>query len=391
MRLGREKLLEKVLGIILKAAFVYTDAYLNYDYGPTHPLQIIRLKLTYDLINAYGLLALPSVQSVSTIQAEEKDLAAFHGEEYLAVLKHANSGRLTGNACFLGLGPGDNPIFPGVYDFSLLVTGATLQAVDFVADGKGDVAFNIAGGLHHAMKSRASGFCYINDPVLGIMRLLSRGKRVAYIDIDAHHGDGVQKAFYGTDRVLTVSLHETGHTLFPGTGFEYEIGEGEGEGYAVNLPFPHETGDDVYVWAFEEVVPELIHAFRPDIVVTQLGVDTFYDDPLTNLHLSIFGYERILRKIKELAPRWVALGGGGYNVSNVARAWTLAWAVMNGVELREDLPESFSKEAVKKGVKERELRGSPENSPPGLNDENREEMERVVHYIKEKVFPKVKR
>jgi len=374
----------------LKTAFVYTDAYLDYDYGPTHPLRIIRLKLTYDLIKAYGLLALPSVQFISTIRAEEKDLAAFHGEEYLGILKHANGGRLTGNAYCLGLGPGDNPIFPGVYDFSLLVAGATLQAVDFVADGKGEIAFNIAGGLHHAMKSRASGFCYINDPAIGIMRLLSRGKRVAYIDIDAHHGDGVQKAFYETDQVLTISLHETGYTLFPGTGFEYEIGEGKGEGYAVNLPFPHETDDDIYVWAFEEIVPELIHAFQPDIVVTQLGVDTFYDDPLTNLHLSIFGYERIVKRIKDLAPRWVALGGGGYNISNVARAWTLAWGVMNGIELRDDLPESFSKEAEKMGMKEKALRGKPETSPPRLNEENRQEMERVVRYIREKVFPRVK-
>jgi acetoin utilization protein AcuC len=374
----------------LKTAFIYTDAYLNYNYGPTHPLQIVRLKLTYELIKAYGLLALPSVQRISTIEAEEKDLAAFHGEEYLSILKHANGGRLTGNAYCLGLGPGDNPIFPGVYDFSLLVAGATLQAVDFVADGKGEIAFNIAGGLHHAMKSRASGFCYINDPAVGITRLLSRGKRVAYIDIDAHHGDGVQKAFYETDQVLTISLHETGYTLFPGTGFEYEIGEGKGEGYAVNLPFPHETDDDVYVWAFEETVPELIHAFQPDIVVTQLGVDTFYDDPLTNLHLSILGYERILKRIRELAPRWVALGGGGYNISNVARAWTLAWAVMNGIELNDDLPGSFSKEAEKMGVKEKALRGKRAISSPGRNEENRQEMERVVHYIKEKVFPKVK-
>ncbi len=223
------------------------------------------------------------------------------------------------------------------------------------------------------------------------MRLLSRGKRVAYIDIDAHHGDGVQRAFYGTNRVLTISLHETGHTLFPGTGFEYEIGEGEGEGYAVNLPFPHDTNDNVYVWAFEEVVPELIHAFQPDVVVTQLGVDTFYNDPLTNLHLSILGYERVLKRIKDLAPRWVALGGGGYNISNVARAWTLAWAVMNGIELKEDLPKSFSEEAEKMGVEERELRGSLRTPLHGQNKENRMEMERVVHYVKETVFPKVKR
>ena len=374
----------------MKTAFVYTDAYLDYDYGPTHPLRVIRLKLTYDLIKAYEILDLPSVQFIPTIKAEEKDLAAFHSEEYLNILKHANEGHLTGNAYSFGLGPGDNPIVPGLYNFSLLVTGATLQAVDFVADGKGGIAFNIAGGLHHAMRSRASGFCYINDPVIGIMRLLNRGKRVAYIDIDAHHGDGVQKAFYGTNRVLTISLHETGHTLFPGTGFEYEIGEGEGEGYSVNLPFPHETNDDVYVWAFEEIVPELIHAFQPDVVVTQLGVDTFYNDPLTNLHLSILGYERVLKKIKDLAPRWVALGGGGYNISNVARAWTLAWAVMNGVELKEDLPQSFSEEAEKMGVRERELRGPSGTPLHGQNEENRAEMERVVNYVKETVFPKVK-
>jgi len=375
----------------LKTAFVYTDAYLDYDYGPTHPLRLIRLKLTYDLIKAYGLLVPPSVQSISTIQAEEKDLAAFHSEEYLNILKHANGGRLTGNAYCLGLGPGDNPIFPGLYDLSLLVTGATVQAVDFVADGKGEIAFNIAGGLHHAMKSRASGFCYINDPVIGIMRLLSRGKRVAYIDIDAHHGDGVQKAFYETDQVLTISLHESGYTLFPGTGFEYEIGVGEGEGYSVNLPFPHDTDDDGYVWAFEEVVPELIHTFQPDVVVTQLGVDTFYDDPLTNLQLSILGYERVLKRIKDLAPRWVALGGGGYNISNVARAWTLAWSVMNGIELKEDLPESFVKEAEKMGVEERELRGNSRTPPHSLNEESRGEIERVVGYVKKTIFPKVKR
>jgi acetoin utilization protein AcuC len=236
----------------------------------------------------------------------------------------------------------------------------------------------------------ASGFCYVNDPVIGVMRLLRRRKKVAYIDIDAHHGDGVQKAFYNTNQVLTISLHETGYTLFPRSGFEYEIGEGEGEGYSVNLPFPPETEDDVYVWAFEEVVPELIHAFQPDVVVTQLGVDTFYDDPLTNLHLSILGYERILKRIKELAPKWVALGGGGYNIFNVARAWTLAWAVMNGVELEEALPESFMNEAVKIGMEESGLRGHPQTLRYRANEESRVEMERVVHYIKKTVLPKIR-
>lgn len=374
----------------MKNAFIYTDAYLDYDYGPTHPLRIIRLKLTYDLINAYGLLDLPSVQFIPTIKAEEKELAVFHDEEYLSLLRQVNEGFPLGEAYVYGLGPGDNPIFPGLFNLSLLVVGATLQAIDFVADGNGKIAFNIAGGLHHAMRSMASGFCYVNDPVIGIMRLLRRGKRVAYIDIDAHHGDGVQKAFYNTDQVLTISLHETGNTLFPGTGFEYEIGEGEGKGYSVNLPFPPETEDDVYVWTFEEVIPELIDAFQPDVIVTQLGVDTFYNDPLTNLHLSILGYERVLKRIKDLAPKWVALGGGGYNIFNVARAWTLAWAVMNGVELEEALPESFMTMAVGMGIEESGLRGHSQTFQHRQNEEKRVEMERVVRYIREAVLPKVK-
>jgi acetoin utilization protein AcuC len=374
---------------MMKTAFIYTDAYLDYDYGPTHPLKIVRLKLTYELIHAYGLLDLSSVQTINTKRAEEEDLAIFHSRDYLNVLKEANEGHLRGNAYFYGLGPGDNPIFPGLYDWSLLVTGATLQAVDFVASGKGEIAFNIAGGLHHAMRSRASGFCYINDPVIGILKLLDHGKRVAYIDIDAHHADGVQKAFYATDQVLTISLHESGHTLFPGTGFEYEIGEGKGEGYAVNLPFPPYTDDEVYVWAFEEVVPPLIHAFQPDVVVTQLGVDSFYNDPLTNLHLSMDGFEKVVRHIKDLVPRWVALGGGGYDVSNVARAWTLAWAVMNGAELSEELPNSYLEKADRVGVYEKELRGRPKISSSIQRKENRMEVERVVDYLKKTVFPKI--
>jgi acetoin utilization protein AcuC len=258
-----------------------------------------------------------------------------------------------------------------------------------VANGEGEVAFNIAGGLHHAMKSKASGFCYVNDPVIGILRLLNRGKRVAYIDIDAHHGDGVQKAFYQTDRVLTISLHESGYSLFPGTGFEYEIGEGKGEGYSVNLPFLPDTDDEVYLWAFEEIVPELVRAFHPDVVVTQLGVDTFCNDPLTNLHLSIFGFEKVVRRIKDLAPKWVALGGGGYDISNVARAWTSAWAVMNGIELSEELPESYLEMASKMGIHEKELRGELKSPYRSQRKDIRTEAERVVNYLKKTVFPKV--
>jgi acetoin utilization protein AcuC len=377
----------------MRTAFIYTDAYLDYDYGPMHPLRVVRLKLTFELIKAYGLLDLPSVQLIPAIRAEEEDLALFHGKEYIEILKQANRGHLQGNAYAYGLGPGDNPVFPGLLDWSLLITGATLQAVDFVADGEGETSFSIAGGLHHAMRSKASGFCYTNDPVIGISRLLSRGMRVAYIDLDAHHGDGVQTAFYETDQVLTISLHESGYSLFPGTGFEYEIGEGRGEGFSVNLPFPAFTDDETYLWAFDEVIPELIEYFCPDILVTQLGVDTFEDDPLTHLHLSIFGFEKVIRRIKDLARRWVALGGGGYEISNVARAWTLAWAVMNRAELEEELPSSYIELASKYGVHEQGLRGHPP-TPDNNGRNNREirmEMERIVQYLRGTVFPKVRK
>jgi acetoin utilization protein AcuC len=373
----------------MKTAFIYTDAYSDFDYGPTHPLKIIRLRLAYELIRAYGLLSLSTAQTIPTQRAGEDDLALFHSREYLKALKEASKGNFQGDLYAYGLGPGDNPVFPGLYEWSGLVTGATLQAVDFVAEGKGEIAFNVAGGLHHAMPSRASGFCYINDPVIGILRLLKRNLRVAYIDIDAHHGDGVQKAFYGTNRVLTVSFHETGNTLFPGSGFEYEIGEGEGEGYSVNVPFSPNTDDEIYFWAFEEVVPPLIDSFRPDVVVTQLGVDTFFDDPLANLGLSIRGFEQVVRRLKELAPRWVALGGGGYNISNVARAWTLAWAVMNGVELSDELPEKYLEISERAGVHEKRLRSVFFLPSESRREESRREAERVVRCIKESVFPRV--
>ena len=373
----------------MKKAFIYTDAYFDYDYGLTHPLKIVRLKLAYELIKACGLLSLSSVQYIPTQKAEDEDLALFHSRDYLQALKQVSDGHLDQDVYAYGLGPGDNPIFKGLYDWSLWVVGATLQAIDFVMNGEGDIAFNIAGGLHHAQKSKASGFCYVNDPVVGISKLLRRGKRVVYLDIDAHHGDGVQWAFYGTPQVLTISLHETGYTLFPGTGFESEIGVGEGEGYSVNIPLLPYTDDETYLWAFEEVVPPLIRAYQPDLVVTQLGVDTFYNDPLTKLNLSIHCFEKVLRRIKAIAPRWVALGGGGYDISNVARAWALAWGVMNGVEMNESLPEAYIEMSGRFGIYEKELRGR--NSPPRYSkrEDVQRDTDRVVQYIKKVVFPKV--
>jgi acetoin utilization protein AcuC len=373
----------------MKTAFIYSDDFARFDYGPGHPLKPFRLKLTYELIRAYGLLSLPDVRVVEAEPAEEEDLLLYHTRDYLDVLKAANSGIEMPGAERYGIGPGDNPVFKGVYDWSKLVTGASLQAAELVDSNEVAIAFNISGGLHHALASRASGFCYINDPVIVISSLLKKGRRVAYIDIDAHHGDGVQEAFYGTDKVLTISLHESGRYLFPGTGFEGETGEGEGKGCSVNIPLPPFADDELFVYAFTEVVPLLIERFRPDIVVSQLGVDSFRTDPLAHLNYTTNGFFEVVGKIKELSPRWIALGGGGYEITNVARAWTLAWAIMNNVaapdKLADDLPEAFLKRYLLEGFRSGKLRDAEHQEEGAEKEMMRQEVRRVVARIRDQI------
>jgi acetoin utilization protein AcuC len=325
----------------MKTAFVYTDKYFSYDYGVSHPLRIERLQLTYDLSNAYNLFKLPPADLVETRPASESEILRFHTPDYVDVLKEASRRQISQElAC--GLGPGDNPVFPGLWEWSQLHTGASLQCAQLVSEGKARIAFNIAGGLHHAHASQASGFCYVNDPVLAIYHFVDQAKRVMYLDIDAHHGDGVQWAFYENPQVLTVSFHQDGRSLFPGTGGIDEIGRGKGKGYAVNVPMLPGTDDYLFGKGFDLLVPRLMEAFRPDVVVSQLGVDTFLDDPLANLEFSTHGFSRVIAYLTEQAPAWVALGGGGYNPLNVARAWTLAWAIMNGVDLADDFPKTIT-------------------------------------------------
>ncbi len=343
----------------MRTAFLYTDAFAGFDYGSGHPLKPFRLKLTYELIRACGLLEPADPRVIEPSAASLDDLLTFHTPGYIAVLRASNGGEPAPGAEAHGLGYGDNPVFPGMFDWSALTAGASLRAADLVDSGEAAVAFNIAGGLHHAQPSRASGFCYVNDPVLAIKLLLARGRRVAYVDIDAHHGDGVQEAFYGTDRVLTISLHETGRALFPGTGFEEETGSGRGTGYAVNIPLPPQADDEVFVRAFHGIVPLLIDRFRPDVVVSQLGVDTFRTDPLAHLNVTTNGFCEVVRMIAQLAPKWVALGGGGYDVASVARAWTLAWAIMNGVEAPDEVPMDFLSRHSGAGFSGRSLRDEP--------------------------------
>ncbi len=322
-------------------AFVYSERYAAFDYGPEHPFRTERLALTADLCRAYGLFNLPHARLLQPREATQDEILAFHQPEYLAALRTAEDDPGAPGLRRYGLGTGDNPIFPGVYAWSLLSTGGSLTAMEEVDSGAVRCAFNIAGGLHHAAPCRASGFCYLDDAAIVIALLRRRGRRVAYVDIDAHHGDGVQFGFYDTDQVLTISIHETGQTLFPGTGNVEEIGRGAGRGFSANVPLLPGSDDEIFLWAFDQVVPPLLGAFRPDLVVTQLGVDTHRADPLTHLALTVQGFGEAVRRLKAHAGRWIALGGGGYNLDAVPRAWTLAWAIMNGVEIPDQLPDDF--------------------------------------------------
>jgi acetoin utilization protein AcuC len=372
----------------MKTALIHSDDWTQFDYGPEHPLRMERLGLTKRLMDAYGVTALPGMAVRAPQPAEEDELLRFHTEEYLSVLKAADTGQAPAAVvCRYGLGPGDNPVFPGLWEAARLAAGGSLLAARLVGSGEVDRAFHFAGGLHHAMRERASGFCYVNDAVLAILHLRARGMRVAYIDIDAHHGDGVQAAFYCDPNVLTISTHERGDRLFPGTGFVQELGEGKGRGFSVNLPLDMLTDPSVYLPAFEAVVPPLVRAFKPDVIVAQLGIDSHRTDPLTHLALDVQGFARAVARIVQLAPRLVALGGGGYDIGNVARAWTAAWAVMNGVELPAELPAAYVEHT-------RGLRGRSPSlwDPPAVLDDDRRRLvqeyaDRQVDAVQRLIFP----
>jgi acetoin utilization protein AcuC len=367
---------------------LYSDAYHRFDYGPYHPLRVERLKLTMDLIDAYGLIPKTQCFKEKTRMATREEVLTFHTQDYWNILHEINSGTCDGDLTGYGLGPGDNPIFPGVLDWARLAAGGALQAGEWITSGRGAMAFHIAGGMHHAHKNRASGFCYINDPVLVILYLRSQGKKVAYIDIDAHHGDGVQEAFYRTNKVMTISFHQNGRTLFPSTGFVQEIGAGEGVGYSVNVPLYPWTDDEIFTWTFSEIVPPLLKAFAPEVIVTQLGVDSFYNDPLANLSLTSRGFTRAVRFFKELKIPWVALGGGGYHLVNVARAWTLAWSIMLDRELgQEKLPAPFQETINRLDFKEQWLRDEDFQEEPAKKERAFLEARRTVRTLKETVFP----
>ncbi|MET8268338.1 acetoin utilization protein AcuC [Micromonospora arida] len=312
---------------------VWDESLLAYDMGD-HPLDPVRVELTIALARELGILNRPGVRMVKPEPADDALLTRVHAPAYLAAVRNAPRDPLFAG---YGLGTSDNPVFEGMHESSALIAGATVAAAEAVWRGDARRAVNVAGGLHHAMSARASGFCVYNDPAVAIARLLDLGaERIAYVDVDVHHGDGVQDIFWNDPRVLTVSVHETPLALFPGTGFPDETGGPGAQGTAVNMPLPPGVDDSGWQRAFHAIVPSVLRAFRPQVLVSQCGADGHRLDPLADLNLTVDGQRATYLAMRALADelcdgRWVATGGGGYAlVEVVPRAWSHLLAVATG-------------------------------------------------------------
>jgi acetoin utilization protein AcuC len=316
------------------ACAIWDEGYLRYDFGD-HPMRPLRLDLTIRLARSLGVL--DRLEVCAPTPADEAALLSVHDADYLRAVRTASEDPTYSG---YGLGTDDDPVFPGMYEASALIAGGSALAAQRVWSGQVEHAVNIAGGLHHAMQGHAAGFCVFNDVVLAIRTLLAAGaQRVAYVDVDVHHGDGVQAAFYDDPRVLTVSMHQDPRTLFPGTGRPEELGAGAAEGTSVNLCLPPGTDDAGWLRAFGAVVPGALRAFKPEILVTQCGCDTHHDDPLASLELTVDGQRTAIAMLHGLAHevaggRWLALGGGGYGIVRcVPRTWTHLLAEASGVPI----------------------------------------------------------
>ncbi|HEX2187571.1 MAG TPA: acetoin utilization protein AcuC [Longimicrobiaceae bacterium] len=330
----------------MKSALIWDPAVLAYRFRPDHPFNPKRLELAVSLMESLGLLDGEGVSVVPPRPATDAELHRVHAPEYVAAVKRlGREGADTREAWRWGLGTDDTPVFPGMHEVTSLVCGATIRAAELVMSGEATRAFNVAGGLHHAHRARASGFCVYDDLAAAIAWMREEhGARVMYIDYDAHHGDGVQGIFYEDPEVLTLSIHESGRFLFPGTGFVDELGEGDGYGYSLNLPLDPSTEDDSWIDLYGRLLPEVAEAFRPDVIVLQNGCDGHTLDPLTHLRATTRLYEETVRITCEVADRVcggrvVATGGGGYAVWRVVpRAWSLVWAGLSGQTAPDRIP-----------------------------------------------------
>ncbi|MFE1776813.1 acetoin utilization protein AcuC [Streptomyces sp. NPDC059008] len=338
-----------------RAQLMWDEAVTGYDFGSGHPMDPVRLALTMRLVEAYELDRGP-LEVVAAKPAGDSTLRLVHREDYIEAVRRASADPAAADPSY-GLGTADDPAFAGMHEASALIAGQSVGAAEAVWRGDAAHAVNFAGGLHHAMPGGASGFCIYNDASLAIARLLELGaQRVAYVDVDVHHGDGVQAAFWEDPRVLTISLHEHPRTLFPQTGWAEETGGEGAQGSAANVALPAGTGDAGWLRAFHAVVPELLRAFQPQVIVTQHGADTHFEDPLAHLAVSLDAQRLVAESCHELAHeladgRWIALGGGGYAVVDVVpRSWTHLTAIAAGrpIDPTSMVPEAWRHEVFRR-------------------------------------------
>lgn len=343
-----------------RSALVWDDTFLNYRFSDTHPMDPVRLKLTHRLAKALGVLDRDTLAQIKPPVATDAQLAAIHSIDYIAQVKAASADARTGGPDAMeniarvyeavGLGTEDCPVFADLHESSARIAGGSLAAAKAIWSGDVDRAVNFAGGMHHAQRSAASGFCIYNDAALAIRYMLDQGaERIAYVDLDAHHGDGVEQAFFDDPRVLTISVHETGLLLFPGTGFAKDIGGPAAEGYAVNVAVPASVGDAGYLRAVHAVVPQLLRGFLPEVLVTQHGADGHRHDPLADLNLSVDGQRQLMVDASDWAQdfaggKWLALGGGGYSPMKVVpRAWAHLVGIVadTPIPLKTEIPQEW--------------------------------------------------
>ncbi len=369
------------------SAFIYSEKLSGFKLSENHPYDPVRGRRVFEMCNKYGLLSGQGMEVKEPGPASLEELSEVHNPIYLDLLQRAAQGEYYLGMLEYGIGTEDCPVFAGLIDFITLATGATVAAMQALDKGT-RFAFNPVGGFHHAGRSTAEGFCYVNDLALVATRWANQGKRVMVVDIDAHHGNGTQDYFYADPRVLTMSFHESGETLYPWGGGVEEIGEAEGKGYNVNVPLPENSDDEIFTFAFTEVFPPVLKAFQPDAVIGVMGVDTFSTDPLTHLKMTNNSYAEAAGVMDRLAPCWMALGAGGYDLDNVARGWTLMWAKVNGLDRDDDagavLGGSFLAESDLgiASLRDMAVRTSGPEKAKAL-----EKVEASLEHIKENVFP----
>lgn len=364
---------------------IHSDELEKFSYPDTCPFNISRARRVKELLLSLDMYTSDEAIEVAPEPADRDILEKIHAPEYLKELKRAGEGHFDTEMLHMGLGTGDCPVFKGMYDYAVLASGATVTGAKMILDGKAKIAFNPSGGFHHAHKYSSAGFCYINDVAMGCQTLTDGGKRVLFLDIDVHHTDGVQEAFYDRNDVMTISLHQNGRTIFPGTGFPQDIGIGDGKGYSVNAPLPMGTYDDAYMKVIRSIVMPLIHSFAPDVIALEIGADALAGDPLAALNLSNNVYGDIIANLLAFGKPILAVGGGGYNVENTVRAWALSWTALCG---KDNPHESMGLGGVMMestewhgGLRDREV--FPDEAARQTVDP---EIDRVIEEIKKNVF-----